>query len=66
MKVRLSPTARRQIAEFVAWWDAHRRDARIRVEAGFEAGVMPERHTAPELADAVAERLGRGDRRAGR
>lgn len=39
MKVRLSPTAGRQIAEFVAWWDAHRRDARIRVEDAFEAAV---------------------------
>jgi uroporphyrinogen III methyltransferase/synthase len=26
--------------------------------AGFTAGVVPERHTAPDLADALAEKLG--------
>ncbi len=32
MKVEISPTARRQIAEFVEWWDRYRPAARVRVE----------------------------------
>lgn len=39
MKVELSPTAQRQVAEFAAWWDANRRHARVRVEDALDAAV---------------------------
>jgi plasmid stabilization system protein ParE len=32
MKVEISPTARRQIAELVEWWNRNRPAARVRVE----------------------------------
>ena len=39
MKVEFAPEARRQIAAFAAWWDDHRKDARVRVEDALEAAV---------------------------
>jgi plasmid stabilization system protein ParE len=39
VKVRFSPTARRQIDLFTAWWDERRGDARVRVEDALEAAV---------------------------
>lgn len=39
MKVLFSPTARQQIRLFTAWWNEHRRDARVRVEDALEAAV---------------------------
>ena len=33
MKVRVSPVARGQLELLAAWWNEHRRDARIRVYA---------------------------------
>jgi plasmid stabilization system protein ParE len=39
VKVEFAPEARRQIAAFAAWWDDHRKDARVRVEDALEAAV---------------------------
>ena len=39
MKVQVSPTARRQLQAFAAWWRQHRPAARVRVEDAFEAAV---------------------------
>lgn len=39
MKVQISPTARQQIAEFVEWWDLHRRASRVRVEDAVETAL---------------------------
>lgn len=39
MKVRVSPTARRQILALAAWWNENRRTARVRVEDALEAAV---------------------------
>ncbi len=39
MKVRISRTARRQIAALSAWWNENRRSARVRVEDAVDAAV---------------------------
>jgi plasmid stabilization system protein ParE len=39
VKVSLSPTARQQVRALAAWWDEHRRDARVRVEDALEIAV---------------------------
>lgn len=39
MNVEFAPEARRQIAAFTAWWDDHRKAARVRVEDALEAAV---------------------------
>lgn len=39
MKVRVTPTARRQIGAFRAWWSENRKTARVRVEDAFEAAI---------------------------
>jgi plasmid stabilization system protein ParE len=39
MKIEISPTARHQLGELVAWWDEHRPSARVRVEDAFEAAL---------------------------
>ena len=49
MKVRVSPTARRQIGALAAWWNENRAASRVRVEDAFEAAV-----------DAMAEHPGLG------
>lgn len=48
MKVEISPTARRQIAEFVQWWDRNRPAARVRVE-GAVASALAAIAEHPEL-----------------
>jgi plasmid stabilization system protein ParE len=53
VKVSLSPTARRQIAELSAWWDGHRRQARVRVVDALDAAVtLMAEH--PELGQAYS------------
>ncbi len=39
MKVRFSPTARRQIHLLAAWWNEHRPDAHVRVEDALESAI---------------------------
>ncbi len=39
MKVEISPTARQHLAELMAWWDANRPAARVRVEDAFDEAV---------------------------
>jgi plasmid stabilization system protein ParE len=39
MKLTISPTARLQLAELKAWWDANRPAARVRVEDAFAEAV---------------------------
>ena len=39
MTIEISPTAQRQLAAFMAWWDEHRPDARVRVEQALEVAL---------------------------
>ena len=51
MRIEVSPTARQHMVELVAWWDANRPAARVRVEDAFEQALeMIARH--PKLGGA--------------
>jgi plasmid stabilization system protein ParE len=39
VKVHFSLTAQLQIGQLAAWWNEHRRDARVRIEDALEAAV---------------------------
>jgi plasmid stabilization system protein ParE len=39
MTIEISPTARRHVAELVAWWDKNRPAARVRVEDALAAAL---------------------------
>lgn len=39
MRIEVSPTAREHLVELVAWWDANRPAARVRVEDAFERAL---------------------------